>query len=72
MLSRDIEYTKHAIKRMKERGLYNKQTDQVVRVALKKVYTILSEKSLEFKHGNLSIVAAKHGRPVVVTVWRND
>ena len=62
-----MQYTKHAVRRMQERGLlpYQKYIDDII----KKCEHILNEESIVLRVGNIAVVAAKDEEPKVITVW---
>jgi hypothetical protein len=63
----EARYTKHAYKRMQERGLQHYHG--FIRDIVEKSKDMLSEKPLLMHVGNIAIVASKEESPKVITVW---
>ena len=62
-----MQYTKHAYKRLQERGLmpYHREIHKIVR----NVESMLTKKGILLRVGNIAVVAAKDEQPKIITVW---
>ena len=66
----DMVYTKHAKRRLEERGLTDYH-NTICNIISKARY-MLNEYPVCLKVGNLAVVAAEEESPKVITVWETE